>query len=400
MADRILVLGADPGHIRIELAGLPLGQRNPRAEAYTRLVDLIYRIMPSPQAEIATLLEAEHPRPLTGPLMPPKPARPYQTLPHVAISDVTGLIELVHASGDRADLYQLGRDLQLEVDELLPLVDAADLLELADQSNIISAILAEWGDYSPLVEPEIFGTTDPAQIARHITAFCSTELGSAIAGCLFYHVSQGGVCGLCLENGRQIVIKVHPPKQSSEFLTAVYRVQRHLADHGFPCPEPILGPISLLNGHATVEELQDAGIYADAHDPAIRRTMAETLYWLVDLTRDFVDVPGLPAGILSQKPGGALWPQPHSKIFDFEATKAPLNNFNPSAAHPKCAGASPPGASSPNRPNAQERCFPATMSPQLLRTMRLSLHLEPCPCPTCYLRERHRKVHRSCDAVE
>ena len=73
------------------------------------------------------------------------------------------------------------------------------------------------------------------------------------------------------------MIKAHPPKQSSEFLTAVYRVQRHLAEHGFPCPEPILGPISLINGHATVEELQDAGIYADAHDPPIRRTMAETL---------------------------------------------------------------------------------------------------------------------------
>ena len=88
--------------------------------------------MTSPQAAIETPLAQEHPRPLTGPLTPPKPARPYQTLPHVAISDVTGLIERVHASGDRADLYQLGRDLQLEVDELLPLVDAADLLNLAD----------------------------------------------------------------------------------------------------------------------------------------------------------------------------------------------------------------------------------------------------------------------------
>ena len=134
-------------------------------------------------------------------------------------------------------------------------------------------------------------------------------------------MSQGVVFGLRLEDGRQIVIKVHPPKQSSEFLAAVYRVQRHLADHGFPCPEPISGPLSLINGHATVEELQDVGIYADAHDPAIRRTMAETLYWLVDLTRDFADMPGLQPGMLSRQPGSALWPEPHSKIFDFEATK-------------------------------------------------------------------------------
>jgi hypothetical protein len=195
------------------------------------------------------------------------------------------------------------------------------ITDMTDQSDIISAILTEWGDYSPLVEPEIFGTGDPGQIARNITEFCLTELGSAIARCLFYHVSQGVVFGLCLEDDRQIVIKVHPPKQSREFLTAVYRVQRHLADHGFPCPEPILGPIPLIYGHATVEELQDTGIYADAHDAAIRRTMAETLFWLVDLTRDFADMPGLPPGILSQRPGGALWPEPHSKIFDFEATR-------------------------------------------------------------------------------
>jgi NitT/TauT family transport system ATP-binding protein len=159
LADRILVLGADPGHIRIELAGLPPQQRDPRLEAYTRLVDLIYRIMTSPQVDIATLLEEEHPRPLTGPLTPPKPARPYQTLPHVAISDVTGLIELVHASGDRADLYQLGRDLQLEVDELLPLVDAADLLELADPQEgdlVLTAIGKRFAEADVLEEKQVF----------------------------------------------------------------------------------------------------------------------------------------------------------------------------------------------------------------------------------------------------
>jgi NitT/TauT family transport system ATP-binding protein len=45
---------------------------------------------------------------------------------------VTGLVELVHTKGGREDLYQLGRHLQLEVDDLLPLVEAADLLDLAE----------------------------------------------------------------------------------------------------------------------------------------------------------------------------------------------------------------------------------------------------------------------------
>ncbi len=195
------------------------------------------------------------------------------------------------------------------------------MTDITDHSGIISAILAEWGDYSPLVEPEIFGTGDPGQIARSIAEFCSIVPGSAIAKCLFYRVSQGSVFGLHLKDGRRIVLKVHPPKQPRDFLAAVYHIQCHLADHSFPCPKPIAGPVSLVHGHATVEELVDVGNYADAHDPAIRRTMAETLFRLVDLTRDFTSMPGLQSSILSRQPGDALWPTPHSKIFDFEATK-------------------------------------------------------------------------------
>jgi NitT/TauT family transport system ATP-binding protein len=47
MADRILVLGADPGHIRVELPGLPIEQRQPQRDECTNMVDLIYRIMTS-----------------------------------------------------------------------------------------------------------------------------------------------------------------------------------------------------------------------------------------------------------------------------------------------------------------------------------------------------------------
>jgi NitT/TauT family transport system ATP-binding protein len=132
MADRIMVLGADPGHIRVELQGLPMEKRQPRYDEYTGMVDLIYRIMTSPHVDVETLLPADQARPQTGKLLPPRPARSYQTLPHVEIGDVIGLIERVHAEGDREDIYQLGRDLQLEVDDLLPMVDAADLLDLAD----------------------------------------------------------------------------------------------------------------------------------------------------------------------------------------------------------------------------------------------------------------------------
>jgi len=186
MADRILVLGADPGHIRVELESLPSQQRDPRVEAYTRLVDLIYRIMTSPQTDIETLLAQAHPRPPKGPLTPPKPARPYQTLPHVAISDVTGLIELVYTSGDREDLYQLGRDLQLEVDELLPLVDAADLLNLADPQEgdlVLTEIGKRFAEADVLEEKQIFRQQALARIGmlRHIVADLEQDEGHTVS---------------------------------------------------------------------------------------------------------------------------------------------------------------------------------------------------------------------------
>jgi NitT/TauT family transport system ATP-binding protein len=131
MADRILVLGANPGRIRVELPGLPMTQRTAQSEAHTELVDLIYRIMTSPQEDISKLLQSSAPPAQTGPLAP-APPRPFQVLPHESIGDITGLIELVYSRGGREDLYQIGRHFQLELDDLLPLVEAADLLDLAD----------------------------------------------------------------------------------------------------------------------------------------------------------------------------------------------------------------------------------------------------------------------------
>jgi NitT/TauT family transport system ATP-binding protein len=130
MADRIVVLGANPGHIRVELPGLPPAERTIQNAASTALVDLIYRIMTSPQEDVATLLPANVKEAKTGPLVAAAPRR-YQTLPYADIGDVTGLLELVNAQGGREDLYQIGRELQLEIDDLLPLVEAADLLDLA-----------------------------------------------------------------------------------------------------------------------------------------------------------------------------------------------------------------------------------------------------------------------------
>jgi len=159
MADRILILGTDPGHIRAELQGLPIEKRDAKYDEYTSMVDLIYRIMTSPHVAVASLLPKDQSQLQKAQPVSHKPARPYQTLPHVAISDLTGLIELIHNHGGREDIYQIGRDLQLEVDELLPLIDAANLLKLADAQEgdlILTEIGKRFAEAGVLEEKQIF----------------------------------------------------------------------------------------------------------------------------------------------------------------------------------------------------------------------------------------------------
>jgi NitT/TauT family transport system ATP-binding protein len=126
MADRLLVFSANPGRIRVELQGLPLDDRRAKDGPHAELVDTIYRIMTNPHEDLSTLL------PGARPVQEPGPEPAYQMLPHVGIGQLTGLIERLHARGERKDLYALARDLQLEVDEILPLVEAADLLDFAE----------------------------------------------------------------------------------------------------------------------------------------------------------------------------------------------------------------------------------------------------------------------------
>ncbi|GCF08070.1 ABC transporter ATP-binding protein [Dictyobacter arantiisoli] len=182
MADRIVVLGANPGQIRVEIAGLPLHQRESTNENYTKTVDLIYRIMTSPHVDIPTLMPQEQPHPNKH--APAKP-RPYQALPHVSIGDVTGLLELVHSKGDRDDLYQLGRDLQLEVDDLLPMVDAANILGFAETQEgdlVLTEIGKRFAEAGVLEEKEIFRlqALAHATMIRHIVRDLQHELSHTL----------------------------------------------------------------------------------------------------------------------------------------------------------------------------------------------------------------------------
>jgi len=119
LADRIIVLGRNPAKIRADFR-VPLAQPRERNSAeFLLYVDYIYKLMTQPQLEAG----------------PPTPGRetkmPYQVLPHARRGTIAGLLELLNDRGGKEDLYRIADELHLEVDDLLPIVEAGVLLAFA-----------------------------------------------------------------------------------------------------------------------------------------------------------------------------------------------------------------------------------------------------------------------------
>jgi NitT/TauT family transport system ATP-binding protein len=123
LADRIIVLGRNPGRIRADFPVTLPHYRDRKSAEFQATVDRIYRILTNPD------LDEEQPSPAAIAPSEPEPET-YPRLPHVRIGSVAGLLELIEDR--REDLFRLGQELQLEVDDILPIVDAAKLLGLAE----------------------------------------------------------------------------------------------------------------------------------------------------------------------------------------------------------------------------------------------------------------------------
>jgi NitT/TauT family transport system ATP-binding protein len=152
MADRLLVLRADPGRIRVECAGLPREERRVKGPTHPRLADSIYQVMTHPGADAARLLPGAPPVEAVGAL------RRYR-VPVVSIGQLTGFLERLHALGDREDLHDLARDLPMEADDLLPLAEAAHLLDFVDLVEGDVSLTAEgrrFADATVLERKELF----------------------------------------------------------------------------------------------------------------------------------------------------------------------------------------------------------------------------------------------------
>ena len=175
LANRVLVLSSNPGRIKAELSVELPRPRDRHGSRFEALVDTIYGILTGREQAAADALEAEAAaQAAPGPAVRPM-ATPINTpLPDVSPGGLSGLLEILAARGGRDGLAEIADDLSFEIDDLLPLTDAAVMLTLAriDGSDIeITADGKEFAAADILTSKQLFAryAAKHAPLVRTIT---------------------------------------------------------------------------------------------------------------------------------------------------------------------------------------------------------------------------------------
>jgi len=120
LADRIVIMDNDPGRV---VAEVPVTLRHPRHRKDTAFVATLDKVYALVAGKTETGAEALG----TAPGQPGRKSK----LPVARLNRLAGLMEKVKEDGGRADLHRLGSELHFELDDLLPVVEAAEILGFA-----------------------------------------------------------------------------------------------------------------------------------------------------------------------------------------------------------------------------------------------------------------------------
>lgn len=146
LADRIVVMDKDPGHVVAELTVNLRHPRHRKDTAFQALVDKVYALVAGKTEPEAVTLGAA---PGSGQVA---------KLPAATMNRLAGLVEQINEEGSQADLYRLTEDLRLELDDVLPIVEAAEVMGFAtvDQGDIkLTSLGQAFADASIIARKEI-----------------------------------------------------------------------------------------------------------------------------------------------------------------------------------------------------------------------------------------------------
>ena len=179
LADRIIVLGRNPGVVRTDFKVTLLHPRDRKSEPFTQLVDYIYKVLTQPGEQPPAL-----PTVPTGKTAP-KPVLSTRNLPHARPGGIAGLLELLLDHNGKDDIYRLADDLAFEIDDLLPIVDAARLLGFLTITEGDAEITTDRRGVCQLRDPAAEGTLPQSRSRQRLAASpdCSRHRGKERPHC-------------------------------------------------------------------------------------------------------------------------------------------------------------------------------------------------------------------------
>lgn len=145
-----------------------------------------------------------------------------------------------------------------------------------------------------------------------LAAWCQQWLGAEPTQVLFEAGNLSSVIGLQLADGRSVVVKARP---SADRILACVQVQRHLWAAGFPCPQPLAGPVPLGHLTATAEAFVPGGGQL-APGPETPQRVAALLAQFIRLSPPVETLPTLlpsPAWVQWDHDQPGIWPLPDDR---------------------------------------------------------------------------------------
>jgi NitT/TauT family transport system ATP-binding protein len=121
MADRIVVLGTNPGHILKIVENTLPRPRDYRGADFNKLVDQLHDIITG--HEIPDVPE---------PVLQPNELPPAESLPDVLPGEIVGILEYLDARGGKEDVFRIATETDKEFGDILKVVKAAELLDFVD----------------------------------------------------------------------------------------------------------------------------------------------------------------------------------------------------------------------------------------------------------------------------
>ena len=189
LADRVIVLGRNPGRIRADFAVTLPQPRDRKAKRFFEHVDHIYKVLTQPEVEHAP------PRFGAAGAAAVKTRVAATALPHARPGGIAGLLEILLDRGGADDLYHLADELVMEVDDLLPIVDAAVLLDFIRLSEGDVAITPEgraFAEADILTRKEVFRRAALAHVPllQQISKALRAKSDRAMPDDFFYDVLE------------------------------------------------------------------------------------------------------------------------------------------------------------------------------------------------------------------